>query len=115
MIFIYCLYASDDGNPKYVGHSTNTPDYRLKQHVTAALEKQTGALYDWMHTVWRRGAEVLVFVLQEGVAADQGDAFEAYWKTQFSGLLSASPATNRDSSVGAQIRTALQKSISTSD
>lgn len=85
--FVYCLYSTEDGQPRYVGRTTDKVSYRYRQHVTAALEKEPGQLYDWMRDVWRAGYDVNVFTLQEQIVPADLPMFEQYWIGQFPGLL----------------------------
>ena len=88
--YVYCLYSTEDGIPRYVGRAADKVSYRFKQHVAAALEKEPGALYDWMRDVWRSDFDVAVYTLQEGVIPKDEDMFEHYWIDQFSSLLNVS-------------------------
>lgn len=85
--YVYCLYSTEDGVPRYVGRADDKVSYRFKQHITAALEKEPGALYDWVRDVWRRGHDIGVFTLQEGIMPKDHAMFEQYWISQFEGLL----------------------------
>lgn len=85
--FVYCLYSTADGVPRYVGRTDDKVSYRLKQHITAALEKQPGVLYDWIRDVWRSGDDVGVFTLQDRVIPKDINMFEQYWIDQFADLL----------------------------
>lgn len=86
---IYCLYSTEDGVPRYVGKVDDKVSYRFKEHVTAALEQEPGALYQWMRDVWRSEFDVAVFTLQEGVMPKDHAMFQQYWISQFAGLLNA--------------------------
>jgi hypothetical protein len=111
--YVYCLYSTENGVPRYVGRAADKVSYRFKQHVTAALEKEPGALYDWMRDVWRSDFDVLVHTLQEGIIPKDEAMFEQYWIDQFSTLLNA--AGNRVgkeiSPVGRQVVAALRAQI----
>lgn len=85
--FVYCLYSTGDGIPRYVGKADDKVSYRFRQHVAAALEKEPGPLYDWMRNVWRQGYDVSFFTLQEQIAPADHCMFEQYWIDQFEGLL----------------------------
>lgn len=85
--YIYCLYSTEDGIPRYVGRADDKVSYRFRQHITAALEKEPGPLYDWIREVWRKGKDVGVFTLQEGITPKDRAMFEQYWIDQFSDLL----------------------------
>ena len=111
--YVYCLYSTKDGVPRYVGRAADKVSYRFKQHVTAALEKEPGALYDWMRDVWRSDFDVSVHTLQEGVIPKDEDMFERYWIEQFSNLLNVTG--NRpdkgDSTTAQQVIAALRAQI----
>jgi hypothetical protein len=111
--FIYCLYSTEDGEPRYVGRASDKVSYRFKQHIAAALEKQPGALYDWIRDVWRRGFDIAVHTLQEGIVPNDLDVFERYWMDQFSVLLNVAGNNrpNQDTAVGSQVRTALKAQL----
>jgi hypothetical protein len=85
--YVYCLYSTEDGVPRYVGRADDKVSYRFKQHITAALEMEPGALYDWMRDVWRQGHDIGVFSLQEGIMPKDHSMFEQYWIDQFAELL----------------------------
>jgi hypothetical protein len=101
--YVYCLYSTEDGVPRYVGRASDKVSYRFKQHVTAALEKEPGALYDWMRDVWRSDFDVLVYTLQEGIIPKDEAMFEQYWIDQFPTLLNvAGNRAGKDASPVAQ-------------
>ena len=108
--YIYCLYSTEDGGPRYVGRASDKVSYRFKQHIAAALEKQPGALYDWMRDVWRRGFDVAVYTLQDEIIPKDFDMFEKYWIDQFSNLLNfiGNGGMTQDSPIGRQIKEAIQ-------
>ena len=85
--YVYCLYSTEDGVPRYVGRADDKVSYRFKQHVTSALEKEPGALHDWMRDVWRKEFDVGVYTLQEGIIPKDHAMFEQYWIDQFADLL----------------------------
>ncbi len=111
--YIYCLYSTEDGEPRCVGRASDKVSYRFKQHITAALEKQSGALYDWMREVWRRGFDVGVHTLQQGISPRDLDFFEKYWLEQFSNLVNVAgtkePRAN--SPVGEEVKSALRAQL----
>lgn len=111
--YIYCLYSTEDGEPRYVGRASDKVSHRFKQHITAALEKEPGALYDWMRDVWRRGFDVSVHTLQERIIPKDIDMFEKYWIDQFSNLLNivGNKAVKRDSDVAQQIKAGLRAQL----
>ena len=108
--YVYCLYSTEDGAPRYVGKASDRVSYRFKQHVAAALEKEPGPLYDWMRDVYRRDHDVLCHTLQEGIAPMDLDTFENYWIGQFGGLLNTlgNKAGTRDSAVAVQLKAHLR-------
>lgn len=108
--YIYSLFSTEDGDPRYVGQTSEKVRYRFKKHVTAALEHEPGALYDWMRDVWRRKFDVDIYILQEDVVPKDLDMFEQYWIDQFSNLLNIrkNSKTTRDSAVAKEIRAHLK-------
>jgi hypothetical protein len=108
--YIYCLYSTEDGEPRYVGRASDRVSYRYGQHVTAALEKEPGALYDWMRDVWRRDHDVWPYTLQEGVIPEDLDMFERYWIEQFPSLLDVShnKSGKSETTIATQIRRAIK-------
>jgi len=111
--YVYCLYSTEDGVPRYVGRGADKVSYRFKQHVTAALEKEPGPLYDWMRDVWRSDFDVLVHTLQEGIIPKDEAMFEQYWIDQFSTVLNVTGnrAGKGASQVAQQVITALWAQI----
>jgi hypothetical protein len=96
--FVYCLYSSEDGHPRYVDCVDGRVGFRYKQHITAALDQEAGVLNEWIRDTWRRDFDIGFFTLQEGVQPDDQEMFKRYWTNQFVNLLDASagsaPATN---------------------
>lgn len=80
---IYCLYSTADGQPRYVGQTEWTGGKRFKKHVTAALEMEDGALYDWMRKAWRQGRDIGFHVLQTDIVPVELDFYERYWMSHF--------------------------------
>lgn len=111
--YVYCLFSTEDGVPRYVGRAADKVSYRFKQHVTAALEKEPGSLYDWMRDVWRSDFDVLVHTLQEGVIPKDEALFEQYWIDQFSTLLNVNGnrAGKEDTTVARQVIAGLRAQI----
>lgn len=111
--YIYCLYSTEDGEPRYVGRASDKVSYRFNQHITAAMEKAPGALYDWMRDVWRQGFDVAVYTLQEGIVPKDLDMFEQYWIDQFGNLLNVigNKGPKQDSAVARQIKAALRAQL----
>jgi hypothetical protein len=110
---IYCLYSNENGVPRYVGCADDKVSYLFKRHVTAALDKEPGVLYDWMREVWRQGHDVAAFTLQEDVRAEDQAMFEQYWVEQFADLINAAGNQPRkeDSAVARQVIAALKQLI----
>jgi hypothetical protein len=111
--FVYCLYSTEDGMPRYVGKATDKVSYRFKQHVTAALEKEPGALYDWMRDVWRGDFDVAAYTLQEAIIPKDEVMFESYWIDQFATLLNVAGnrAGKTDSQTAKQIIAAIKAQL----
>lgn len=116
MSYIYCLYSIEDGVPRYVGRASDRVSYRFKQHITAALDKESGPLYDWMRDVWRRNHDVAVYILQQGIVPKDVDLFEQYWIDQFANLLNVVGNNKRtaNSSIANQIQVAIQTQLESS-
>jgi hypothetical protein len=111
--YIYCLYSTEDGKPRYVGRASDKVSYRYKQHITSALEKESGPLYDWMREVWRQDHDVLVCTLQEAIVPRDLDMFERYWIDQFANLLNVvgNKSGKTDSKVAVQIQVAINDQL----
>jgi hypothetical protein len=111
--YVYCLYSTEDGIPRYVGRADDKVSYRFKQHVTAALEKEPGALYDWMRKVWRSDFDVGVYTLQEGIVPKDHAMFEQYWIDQFADLLNVAgnKRATQVSSTALQIIAAIREQL----
>lgn len=110
--YVYCMYSTQDGVPRYVAAVEDKVSHRFKEHVVAALEKEAGQLYDWMRETWRQDYDVSVYMLQEGIAAADLPMFENYWIAQFDGLLNAGPSPAKEKSlVATQIVQALQAQL----
>jgi hypothetical protein len=111
--YIYCLYSTEDGAPRYVGRASDKVSRRFKQHVTSALDKEPGPLYDWIRDVWRRGSDVAVYTLQEGIIPRDLDVFEQYWIDQFADLvnITGNQSPKQDSDIGRQVKKALNAQL----
>lgn len=111
--YIYCLYSTEDGVPRYVGKVDDKVSYRFKEHVTAALEQEPGALYDWMRDVWRSEFDVAAFTLQEGIVPKDHAMFEQYWIEQFAALLNVAgnEAGKQHSAVALQVIAAIREQL----
>lgn len=115
--YIYCLYSTEDGVPRYIGKASDKVSYRFRQHITAALEREPGAVYDWMRDVWRRDGDVSAFTLQYGIPPVDLTMYEQYWIDQFGGLVNA--AGNRPGRVNTaladQITAAIKATLADAD
>jgi len=111
--YVYCLYSTEDGNPRYVGKASDKVSYRFKQHITAALDNEKGSLYDWIRNVWRTDHDIAFHTLQENIIPKDLDMFEKYWIDQFSDLLNVAGNGHpqEDSKVGKEVRAALKNQI----
>lgn len=111
--YVYCLYSTADGLPRYVGRASDKVSYRYNKHLTAALEKEPGPLYDWIRDLWRGGHDVAVHTLQESIMPKDLELFEQYWIDQFSELLNVIGNKRRTGSslVAAQIISMLQAQL----
>lgn len=111
--YVYCLYSTEDGVPRYIGQTSDKVSYRFKLHVTEALEKEPGPVYDWMRDVWRGDFDVAVYTLQEGILPADEAMFKKYWIDQFSNLLDGEGDRKRkaNSPVAKQIITVLRKQL----
>lgn len=111
--YVYCIYSTEDGVPRYVGKADSKVSYRFKEHITAALEKESGGLYDWMRDVWRRDHDVGVYTLQEGIIPKDHLMFEQYWIDQFADLMNVTGnrVGKANSTVARQIIAAIREQI----
>lgn len=111
--YIYSLYSTEDGVPRYIECTGDRVSYRFKQHVAAALDQAPGPLYAWMHAVWRGGFDVEFYTLQEGVARVDEAMFEQYWIDQFTDLLNvgAADVAKTNSTIAAQIISVLKRRL----
>lgn len=88
---IYGLYSTRDGQVRYIGQTEYTTRKCLDLIITKALDRESGALYDWIRDEWRAEHEVHAHVLQDDVIPADLEMFEAYWIEQFSSLLNVNP------------------------
>lgn len=86
---IYGLFSTGEGQVRYVGQTEYTARKRLDLIVTKALDRESGALYDWIREQWRAGYEIRAYELQDDVIPADLEMFESYWIEQFPGLLNA--------------------------
>ena len=117
MPYIYCLYSTQDGAPRYIGKTEGEPERRLNLHLARALEDEDrSALYEWVRSVLRSGHLVDLHVLQSEIDQNELDIFEKYWISQFIGLVNtANIETKRDktTAIGEQVTSALLLKVRT--
>jgi hypothetical protein len=111
MPYVYCLYSTQDGVPRYIGRTEGEPERRLNQHLARALEEtDRSALYEWIRSVLRSGHLVDLHVLQQEIAPKELDMFEKYWISQFTNLVNTTYhgiKGNQSTAIGEQIAHAL--------
>ncbi|MDJ0977658.1 MAG: hypothetical protein QNI87_03905 [Erythrobacter sp.] len=88
---IYGLYSTRKGHIQYVGQTEYSAQKRLDLTVTKALDKEPGALFEWVREEWRNDSEVRYHVLQDDIIPADLDMYEGYWNQQFGGLLNVKP------------------------
>jgi hypothetical protein len=111
--FIYCLYSTQDGQPRFVGHTADRASHSFKQHITAALDKEPGLLNEWIRDTWRAGFDVGMYVLQEEVAPTDLPMFQQYWSDHFRRILDQAVGDPKrvDSPVAKQIVAAIKAQL----
>lgn len=111
--YVYCLYSTEDGVPRYVGRADDRVSYRFKQHIAAALDQEPGPLNAWMQDVWRRDFDVEFYTLQEGIIPRDHAMFEQYWIDQFADLVNVSDNKpgKTNSAVAKQVIAALKQRL----
>lgn len=85
------LYSTRDGLVRYIAQTESAAQKRLDLIVTKALDREPGALNDWLRDEWRAGHEVQAYVLQDEIIPADLELFESYWIEQFSDLLNVNP------------------------
>lgn len=98
---IYGLYSTRDGQIRYVEQTEYTARKRLDLIVTKALEREPGALYDWIREEWRADHDVRARVLQDDIVPADLEMFEQYWIEQFGGLLNLTQRSGPDQGTSA--------------
>lgn len=93
---IYALYSTRESVVRHVGRTADTAAQALDLLVTEALDREPGALLDWIRDEWRDGHEIRPYVIQDEVAPADLEMFEAYWAGQFAGLPNAGPSADPD-------------------
>jgi hypothetical protein len=103
---VYGLYSTRDGQIRYVGQTEYTTRKSLDLLVTKALDREPGALCDWVRGEWRANHEVRAHILQDEIVPADLEMFEAYWIAQFSSLLNAqepADSTRKTSEIAGRI------------
>jgi hypothetical protein len=111
--YVYCLYSTEDGRPRYVGKAIDKVSYRFRKHVADALDMTPGPVNDWIREVWRRSHDVAFYTIQERIIPKDLTMFEQYWIDQFADLVNVagnSPAKS-SSSIANQIAAAIKKDL----
>ncbi len=111
--FVYCLYSTEDGCPRYVGKASDKVSYRFRKHVADALDMAPGAVNDWIRDVWRRSQDVAFYTIQERIVPKDLSMFEQYWIDQFADLVNVvgNKQGKTDSTVATQITAAIQSQL----
>jgi hypothetical protein len=87
MAEVFCLYSTVDGRPRYIATTAGSSEKTYKKHVTLALEKESGEVFDWMRESWRKKSDIGFYVLQTGIKAKELEFYEKYWIAQFPRLI----------------------------
>jgi hypothetical protein len=113
MSFIYCLYSTENGVPRYVGQTCAAVGCRLNQHLRDASRQGRTRLHRWIRTAQSRGFEVRVHLLQMAVHPADMNFYEHYWRQQFAGLLNRTGRSDRrrHTAVGEVVERALCRSL----
>jgi hypothetical protein len=115
--YVYCLYSTEDGRPRYVGKASDKVSYRFRKHVADALDMTPGPVNDWIRDVWRRSHDVAVYTIQERIIPKDLNMFEQYWIDQFADLVNVvgNKPGKSDSVVATQITKAIQQQLALAD
>jgi hypothetical protein len=113
--FVYCLYSTEDGRPRYVGKASDKVSYRFRKHVADALDMTPGTVNDWIREVWRRSHDVAFYTIQERIIPKDLNMFEQYWIDQFADLVNVigNKTGKSDSPVATQITDAIANLLRT--
>ena len=95
MTSIYCLYAVNDGRPRYIGQTTKPVTVRLTQHLLAARRGRSTPLCRWLRATLAAGFPIKAHTMQTRVPPADLGFFERYWMAQFVGLVNAGAAVPR--------------------
>ena len=111
--YIYCLYSTEDGRPRYVGKASDKVSYRFRKHVSDALDMAPGPVNDWIRDLWNRSHDVVFYTIQERIIPDDLNMFEQYWIDQFADLVNVvgNKFGKSDSVVAKQITEAITKQL----
>jgi len=115
--YVYCLYSTEDGRPRYVGKASDKVSYRFRKHVADALDMVPGPVNDWIRDVWRRSFDVAFYTIQERIIPDDLNMFEQYWIDQFADLVNVvgNKPGKSDSAVAKQITDAIRRQLALAD
>lgn len=111
--YVYCLYSTEDGRPRYVGKASDKVSYRFRKHVADALDMTPGPVNDWIRDAWRQSHDVAFYTIQERIIPKDLNMFEQYWIDQFADLVNVvgNKAGKSDSLVAQQITAAIQQHL----
>lgn len=111
--YVYCLYSTEDGRPRYVGKASDKVSYRFRKHVADALDMAPGPVNDWIRDVWRRAHDVAFYTIQERIIPNDLNMFEQYWIDQFADLVNVvgHREGKSDSVVAKQITEAIRQQL----
>ena len=111
--YVYCLYSTADGVPRYVGKASDKVSYRFRKHVAAALDMEEGPLYDWIRDLWAQDHDIAAHTIQEAIMPRDLDMFEQYWIDQFADLFNirGNRSGKTNSLVANQITTDIQQQL----
>lgn len=111
--YVYCLYSTEDGRPRYVGKASDKVSYRFRKHVADALDMTPGSVNDWIRDVWRRSHDVAFYTIQERIIPKDLNMFEQYWIDQFADLVNVKGHRKgkADSLVATQITEAIRQQL----
>jgi hypothetical protein len=114
MSSIYCLYATSNGHPRYIGQTTKPVELRLAQHLGDARRQSQTPLCRWIRATTADGFRIHFHTLQAAVAPADLNLFERYWMGQFANLLNTGPGMPRtlaDSAVAIALQQSLRAAL----
>jgi hypothetical protein len=112
--YIYCLFSTTDGRPRYIGQTCEAPPVRQARHLRDAERRPYTRLHRWIHSVVAAGFQVRIYELQSHVQPRDLDLFVRYWMAQFRGLLNVGvgmPGVTADTEVARAVQKLLRKSL----